>query len=100
MLLSTSGRSPNMVAAARRARRCGLEVLAFTGPRPNPLADIASDALCVDAPFTATVQELHLVALHLVCASLDRELGLCDPLHDCDDSGGAIDSELVAGAIT
>jgi D-sedoheptulose 7-phosphate isomerase len=76
VLMSTSGRSANIVAAAERGRRCGLQVWAFTGPRPNPLADAADEALCVDAKFTATVQELHLVGLHIVCAALDRELGV------------------------
>lgn len=76
VLLSTSGRSPNIVAAAERARKAGLTVWAFTGPRPNPLADTADEALCVEARFTATVQELHLVGLHILCAGLDRELGV------------------------
>ncbi|MBA2445150.1 MAG: SIS domain-containing protein [Nocardioidaceae bacterium] len=74
VLMSTSGRSPNVLAAAERGRRYGLTVLAFTGPGPNPLAAAADEALCVSSQFTATVQELHLVGLHLVCASLDREL--------------------------
>ena len=76
VLMSTSGTSPNIVAAARRGRSCGMQVWALTGPRPNPLADTADEALCVDAAFTATVQELHLVALHIVCAALDLELGV------------------------
>ena len=76
VLLSTSGRSPNVVTAARRGRSVGARVLAFTGPRPNPLADAADEALSVDAAFTATVQELHLVALHILCASFDRALGV------------------------
>ena len=71
VLLSTSGRSPNAVAAARRARDCGITVLALTGPAPNPLAAAADDAVCIDSPWTATVQECHLVALHLVCAAFD-----------------------------
>ena len=71
VLLSTSGRSPNAVTAARRARTLGVTVFAFTGPTPNPLADEADDVLAVDSPWGATVQELHLVALHLVCASFD-----------------------------
>ncbi|WP_127479589.1 D-sedoheptulose-7-phosphate isomerase [Nocardioides pantholopis] len=74
VLMSTSGRSPNLVAAAERGRRSGLQVWALTGPAPNPLADAATRACSVDARYTATVQELHLVALHLVCASFDREL--------------------------
>lgn len=76
VLMSTSGSSPNIVAAAERGRRCGLQVWALTGPAPNPLAEAAEEALCVDATFTATVQELHLVALHIICAALDRELGV------------------------
>jgi D-sedoheptulose 7-phosphate isomerase len=74
VLMSTSGRSENMVAAARRGRDVGLEVWAMTGPRPNPLADHATESCSVDAPYTATVQELHLVALHVLCAALDRTL--------------------------
>ncbi len=93
VLLSTSGRSPNVVTAALRGRDCGLTVLALTGPQPNPLADIADEALCVDARFTATVQELHLVALHILCASLDRELGVTparqDTLEDLPGLGSA-----------
>jgi D-sedoheptulose 7-phosphate isomerase len=71
ILLSTSGRSPNAVAAARRARERGITVLALTGPSPNPLAAAADDAVCIDSPWTATVQECHLVALHLICAAFD-----------------------------
>jgi D-sedoheptulose 7-phosphate isomerase len=78
VLMSTSGSSRNIVAAARRGRACGMSVWALTGPGPNPLADAAEEALCVDAPFTATVQELHLVALHIICAGLDQELGVIE----------------------
>ena len=76
VVMSTSGRSPNVVAAAERGRKVGMQVWAFTGPGPNRLAAAADEALCVDATYTATVQELHLVALHVLCAGLDRELGV------------------------
>jgi D-sedoheptulose 7-phosphate isomerase len=76
VLMSTSGTSPNVLAAARRGKQLGLRVWAFTGPRPNPLADIADEAMSVDARFTATVQELHLVGLHIMCAGLDKALGV------------------------
>ena len=78
VLLSTSGRSPNAVAAARRARECGITVLGMTGPAPNPLAAACDDAVCIDSPWTATVQECHLVALHLVCAAFDAAV-LAEP---------------------
>ncbi|MER6408166.1 SIS domain-containing protein [Streptomyces viridosporus] len=71
MLLSTSGRSANLVAASVTARRAGLHVWALTGPGPNPLAEAAHEALCVDAATGATVQETHLVAVHLLCECFD-----------------------------
>ncbi|NXY98412.1 SIS domain-containing protein [Streptomyces sp. BR123] len=74
VLLSTSGRSGNLISAAVAARAAGLRVWALTGPGPNPLADAAHDALCIDAPRAATVQEAHLVAVHLLCESFDASL--------------------------
>lgn len=78
VLLSTSGRSPSCVAAAERARSLGLDVWALTGPRPNPLADAAHEVLAVGAAGvqTATVQEVHLVAVHVLCAAVDVALGV------------------------
>jgi D-sedoheptulose 7-phosphate isomerase len=80
-LLSTSGQSPNVLGAARRGQQCGLRVWAFTGPRPNALAELAHETLEVPAPLTCTIQELHLVALHLVCAAFDLRLGV-EQAHD------------------
>ncbi len=74
VLMSTSGRSPNVVAAAKRGREQGLDVWAFTGPEPNDLADCAHAVLSVSAPRTATVQELHLVSIHALCAAFDEAL--------------------------
>src|SRR4051812_17935154 len=66
LALSTSGRSPNLLAAARAAHESRLHVWAVTG-RPSPLAALADDALCVGASTTAVVQEVHQVAVHLLC---------------------------------
>ena len=79
VLLSTSGGSPNVVEAARRGHAAGLEVWAFTGPRPNPLAAVADETLAIEAPHTATVQELHLVGLHVLCGAFDQALGVTGP---------------------
>ena len=74
LVLSASGRSENVLAAASRARSLGIRVWAMTGPPPNPLASMADDAICVAAPDTATVQEVHLVAIHALCDALDAEV--------------------------
>ncbi len=74
LLLSASGRSGNVLAAAERARALRLTVWAMTGPAPNPLAGLADDAICVAGADTAVVQEVHLVAIHTLCGALDAQI--------------------------
>jgi D-sedoheptulose 7-phosphate isomerase len=72
--LSTSGRSPNVLCAVEAARRGGLTVLGLTGPAPNDLVLACDDAVTVEAQTTATVQEVHQVAVHLLCAAVDEHV--------------------------
>ncbi|UNX54786.1 SIS domain-containing protein [Georgenia sp. TF02-10] len=79
VLLSTSGTSPNVLRAAERGRQLGLQVWGLTGPAPNPLQARCHDAICADAPTTAAIQTIHLVAIHALCAALDAELAAARP---------------------
>jgi len=72
--LSTSGTSPNVIAAAKAGLDLGVTVWAMTGPGPNPLAALSDSAIAVDAPTVATVQEIHLSLLHALCIALDKAL--------------------------
>lgn len=90
LLLTTSGRSANLVEAAHEALRCGLRVLALTGPGPNPVTRTSHEALTIAAESAATVQELHLVAVHLLCESFDVALPVA--------ADTAIDLRTAAGA--
>ena len=83
--LSTSGRSPNVLSAAAAARGCGMTVWGLTGQAPNPLSSICDDVLCVEAPATATVQEVHQVVVHLICAAVDCEVGASPALRYVED---------------
>jgi D-sedoheptulose 7-phosphate isomerase len=74
LALSTSGSSPNLLSAADAARRHGLAAWALTGPPGSPLAALADEHVAVASPHTATVQEIHLVAIHLLCAAVDESL--------------------------
>ena len=74
LLLSTTGRDPEMLAAAKRARSIGVEVWSLTGATPNPLADLSDETFAVRSESAPTVQELHLVAIHMICASVDHTL--------------------------
>jgi phosphoheptose isomerase len=73
VLLSTSGKSPNLLRAAEAARAVGARVIAMTGSRPNPLAEAVDDAVCIDGP-SANVQEAQLVLVHALCRAMEPAL--------------------------
>ncbi len=77
--LSTSGRSANVLAAVDAAHEVGLTTWGLTGAPGNPLATRCEDALEVDSPYTATIQEVHLIAIHLLCAAVDDALATGGP---------------------
>jgi D-sedoheptulose 7-phosphate isomerase len=77
--LSTSGASRNVVSAAKAAHEVGMTAWALTGPAPNTLAAVCDDAIAVEAPNPATVQEIHLAVVHAICLAIDEALGVAVP---------------------
>lgn len=63
---STSGTSKNVLAAAETAKQKGAKVLAFSGKQDSPLQKLSDCCICIDGP-TATVQEIHQLAYHILC---------------------------------
>ena len=78
--MSTSGSSRNVLAAVDAAARRGMTTWGLTGRGPNPLAACCDDSVCVDAPATATVQEVHQIVVHLLCAAFDVTVGVAPPV--------------------
>ena len=74
LLLSTSGRSPNLLRAAERARTCGVRVWALTSAAASPLGELADDVLGFPGPSTSAVQEGHLMAVHALCIAVEAHL--------------------------
>ncbi len=73
LLLSTSGESANLLAAAHAARASQLRSWAMTGPSPNQLERVVEQAIAIQGAGPA-VQEAHLVAIHMLCAAIDSAL--------------------------
>ncbi|MBG0741222.1 SIS domain-containing protein [Paeniglutamicibacter antarcticus] len=73
ILISTSGRSPNLLEAVKAAREVGVTSWALTGRGPNPLTRSSDDSVAVDA-LPANAQEGHLIALHALCRAFDSEV--------------------------
>jgi type III pantothenate kinase len=78
LAISTSGASENVLAAVRAAGEAGLTSWGLCGQAPNPLAELCDETVSLSAASTATVQELQMVALHMVCCAVDREIALRD----------------------
>ena len=73
--LSTSGRSPNVLAAVDGGPGDGAARAGASPAGPATRSpERRDDAVCVDSPHTATVQEVHQVAMHLLCAAFEEAL--------------------------
>ncbi len=71
--ISTSGKSPNVLAAFAAARRLGLVTMAFCGRDPAGMAD-ADLVLAAPSSSTPIVQQVHITAAHVLCALVERDM--------------------------
>jgi D-sedoheptulose 7-phosphate isomerase len=72
--ISTSGNSPNVVGAAKQARKMGVSVVGFTGEKGGKLKGLADVCLCAPSTVTARIQECHITAGHILCEMLEEAL--------------------------
>jgi D-sedoheptulose 7-phosphate isomerase len=75
LLLSTSGRSENVVRAARAARQRGIATYAFTGKDGGALAQACDASVAVPSGDSARIQEAHLLLGHLLCGAIEEHVG-------------------------
>ncbi len=73
-LLTTSGRSPNILKALAVAREQGISTIGFTGERGIEFADACDIAFVVPSPETPKIQEGHEILGHLICGLIEREM--------------------------
>jgi D-sedoheptulose 7-phosphate isomerase len=74
VLHSTSGRSPNLLEAARAARTLGTTTVAFLGRGGGELAKAVDEAVVVPADETGLIQVLHLALEHIVVELVEASL--------------------------
>jgi len=72
--LTTSGNSPDVVAAAQEARHKRVRVLAFTGQTGGEIVKHSDLALLVPSVSTPIIQEMHLAVGHVLCDLVERAL--------------------------
>lgn len=77
LAISTSGNSPNVVAAIRAAHERQMPVIALTGRNGGQMAGLLREGdveIRVPAERTARIQEVHLLVIHCLCDGIDSAL--------------------------
>jgi len=74
LALSTSGRSPNILAALRAARARGLVTIGFTGTRGDALRPYCDHLLVAPSDDTPVVQQIHLTIAHAICDEIEHTM--------------------------
>ncbi len=77
LAISTSGNSPNVIAAITAAHEKQMNVVALTGRDGGKMGEMLREAdvhICVPSPVTARIQEVHILCLHCLCDAIDVQL--------------------------
>ena len=77
--ITTSGRSPNVIAGLESAKEMGLVAAALSGGEGGRLPGLADPLLLVPSKTTARIQEMHIMLGHMLCKALEQRLGLISP---------------------
>ena len=74
--ISTSGNSPNMIAAIKTARHMEVTTLGCTGKGGGEMGTLVDYHLTVESSDVTRIQEVHITLAHIICELVERELNL------------------------
>jgi D-inositol-3-phosphate glycosyltransferase len=74
LVISTSGNSPNLIQAVAAAKACNVRTLGLLGGSGGDLLPRVDQAICVPSPDPQRIQEVQLLALHLICEWVEADL--------------------------
>lgn len=72
--LTTSGRSPNILAALRMARDLGVTTIGFTGAKGEGMRASCDHLFVVPTDDTPVIQQIHMMAMHAICDEVEQAL--------------------------
>ena len=76
--ISTSGNSPNVIAAVMAARSKGCTVIGLTGAGGKKLAGLCDLCFLVPSLRTARIQEAHITVAHIWCEIVDDRVAVAE----------------------
>ena len=74
LALSTSGRSPNILAALTTARERGIVTIAMTGSKGGTLGALCDHLLVAPSDDTPVIQQIHLAVAHGICEAIEQAM--------------------------
>lgn len=72
--ISTSGNSPNVVAAIEQCKEQGISVIGLTGETGGKMQQLCDICVRVPSTNTARIQESHITIGHILCSLIDSAL--------------------------
>jgi len=72
--ISTSGNSPNIIAAIKQAKFKGLKTILFTGKTGGKMSSLADVTIFVPSQNTQRIQESHIMIGQILCGLLERNI--------------------------
>jgi D-sedoheptulose 7-phosphate isomerase len=72
--ISTSGKSPNVLAALKAAREIGVVTVGFGGNQESPMKPLCDHMLAVLSHETPLIQQVHIVAAHIICGLVEQKM--------------------------
>jgi D-sedoheptulose 7-phosphate isomerase len=72
--ISTSGRSPNIIAAMEECRQREIVTVCLTGAGEHKMAQLADYCIVVPSRSTPRIQEAHTLIGHLICSTVEAAL--------------------------
>ncbi|MEM6263202.1 MAG: D-sedoheptulose 7-phosphate isomerase [Bacteroidota bacterium] len=70
--ISTSGNSPNVMAAIQEAKSIGCYTIGLLGKSGGKIASECDIAVVVPSDDTPRIQEMHILVGHLICEAVDQ----------------------------
>ena len=74
LAISTSGKSPNVNLAVKKAKQQGLKVIYLTGKDTPPVADLCDVVINVPSGETPRIQEVHITIGHILVYLVEQTL--------------------------
>jgi D-glycero-beta-D-manno-heptose-7-phosphate kinase len=73
--ISTSGNSPNVLNAIKKAKELGCKTIGLTGKDGGKLQGMCDVVIVVPSDNTPRIQEAHIAIIHIICELLDKDIG-------------------------